>query len=122
VHTFLGGWCSGAAPDEVWETVTENLRRILLHLPSSPFVPGELVSCTIKVPLHHPAKGVRTVLLLCRVRIIVAVLRPQHACCRVDIIGYPNLRSRRLNKRCWASSRYPAFRADAGGRAAGGIY
>ena len=53
------------------ETVTQNLSSSGFYcLAQTPFVPGELMTCSLKLPAHHPNGVEQAVSLECRVRVV----------------------------------------------------
>ena len=55
----------------ILETVTQNLSSGGFYcLAETPLVPGELMTCSLKLPAHHPSGGEQAVSLECKVRVI----------------------------------------------------
>jgi hypothetical protein len=59
------------SPLETVETITQNLSSSGFYcLAQTPFVPGELMTCSLKLPAHHPHGVEQAVSLECRVRVV----------------------------------------------------
>ena len=60
-----------SGPFNILETVTQNLSSGGFYcLAETPLVPGELMTCSLKLPAHHPSGGEQAVSLECKVRVI----------------------------------------------------
>lgn len=58
------------SPLDTVETVTQNLSSGGFYcLAQTPLVPGEITTCSLKLPAHHP-NGAEAVSLECKVRVI----------------------------------------------------